>query len=389
MSSVANRLRGLDARTVDGVIAAALVLGCAIEALVFADGIARRLVFAGVGVAGLASIALRRSRPLAAVAVFCATTMVAGFGAPFYLLRLTTPFFAAMILIYSVGRYVPGWRGAAGALLTLTVVTVVSTLPPEQTFEVSELFWLTVLGFGPFAVGRVLADRARLQAELRDRTRELERDAELRARARGRAGARPDRGRASGRGRKRRQRDGGPGRGRPAGAGRRQRRARHGRPGGDRGDRSRRARRDAAAAWRAAARRRRRRAGAAADLAEVERLVERLVAEGLVVELQFDEDCVDLRTRRRTWPPTESSSKRWRARSRAAPRGRASAIDCDGNELRLEIRDDRRVPGGEQAALPRRASASASTAVACGCRPTDGEPGLTVEARMPLEGVAR
>ncbi len=388
MSSVASRLRGLDPRIADGALAAVLVLGCAIEVVVYGDGIARRLVFGAIGAAGLASMALRRTRPMLVVAVFSAATIIAGLGAEFYLVRLTTPYFAAMILIYTVGRYVSGWRGVGAATFVLVVVTVISSVAQEEIFGPSEIIWLIIVGLGPFLVGRVLGDRARLQAEIRDRTRELERDRELRAeraveQERVRLAAELQAVIANGVSAMVVQAEAVP---RVLAAGDRGRAAEALAVIEETG-------RDSLAEMRRLLGVLRRADDGAAlapqpGLAEVRRLVDRIAQDGLAVELRFDEECVKL------GPGPDLAAYRvvQQALAGAVAGGASQAsveIDCDENELRLEIRDDRRDPAAEQAALTATRERFGLYGGRLRAEAADGELGFTVRARLPLEGVPR
>jgi signal transduction histidine kinase len=387
MSSVAARLRGRDPKALDIALAGALVLGCAVEVAVYADGVARELVFGAIGAASLAAMALRRTRPLLVTAVVCVATAVASFGASFYLERLTVPYFAAMILIYTLGRYVSGRRGIAAASIVLAVVTVFSAIAQDEVFEATELVWLLVVGLGPFLVGRVLGDRARLQAEIRDRTRDLERDAELRAERaaeeeRIRLAAELQAVIANGVSAMVVQAEAVP------------RVLKAGQP-------------DRAAGALALieetgrdslAEMRRllgvlRRAGDGPALApqpglgELEGLIEGATQDGLEVELRVEGDCLDL------GPGLDLTAYRivQQALATALARGASRAsveIACDDQELRLEIRDDGREPDSEQAALTaaRERLGLYGGRLAAG---PDGARGFRIQARMPLEKAAR
>jgi signal transduction histidine kinase len=123
-------------------------------------------------------------------------------------------------------------------------------------------------------------------------------------------------------------------------------------------------------------------------LAEVGRLVDRIADEGLEVELRFDEDCV------RLGPGPDLTAYRvvQQALAGAVAGGatRASVeIDCDERELRMEIRDDRRDPGGGQAALTATRERLGLYGGRLRADAADGGPGFTVQARMPLEALER
>jgi signal transduction histidine kinase len=387
MSSVAARLRGRDPKALDIALAGALVLGCAVEVAVYADGVARELVFGAIGAASLAAMALRRTRPLLVTAVVCVATAVASFGASFYLERLTVPYFAAMILIYTLGRYVSGRRGIAAASIVLAVVTVFSAIAQDEVFEATELVWLLVVGLGPFLVGRVLGDRARLQAEIRDRTRDLERDAELRAERaaeeeRIRLAAELQAVIANGVSAMVVQAEAVP---RVLKAGQSDRAAGALALIEETG-------RDSLAEMRRLLGVLRRAGDGPAlapqpGLGELEGLIEGATQDGLEVELRVEGDCLDL------GPGLDLTAYRivQQALATALARGASRAnveIACDDQELRLEIRDDGREPDSEQAALTaaRERLGLYGGRLAAG---PDGARGFRIQARMPLEKAAR
>jgi signal transduction histidine kinase len=83
---------------------------------------------------------------------------------------------ALLIALYSLGRYERGRRALAGLAWALVAVSGFTLFIDTYETSPGQLIWLFVLGFGPFGMGRALADRTRLRAELLARTEELERD---------------------------------------------------------------------------------------------------------------------------------------------------------------------------------------------------------------------
>lgn len=170
-------MRSLDPGVADWAVAVAFMVAFAIEAVVFADGNAGRLAVAAVCVAATATLALRRRSPLVPALALAAVYLLAAFTAPFILTVLTAPFLASMVLLYSLGRHERGVATAVALLASLALASAVAGTF-EQPFQ---LLWLGVVGGGPFLVGRAMRNRRRLQAELRERTLQLERDRALRS----------------------------------------------------------------------------------------------------------------------------------------------------------------------------------------------------------------
>jgi signal transduction histidine kinase len=172
-------VRRLDAAVVDGVLAGTLVVAFAIETAVYADGEVMGIAFAALGCLSLAALAMRRSRPAVPAIVLCASALLAAAAATDLFIKVDTPYIALMLALYSLGRY---QRRAGVALGAAVVATMgVAGFVSESWDEVARVLWLAVLGGGPFAIGRVMRSRARLQARLRESTLELERDRERRA----------------------------------------------------------------------------------------------------------------------------------------------------------------------------------------------------------------
>jgi signal transduction histidine kinase len=121
-------------------------------------------------------------------------------------------------------------------------------------------------------------------------------------------------------------------------------------------------------------------------LSEVGRLVGQVGRDGFEVELRFDPDCVAL------GPGPDLAAYRvvQHALETAAAGGASRAsvrIDCTDDELRLEVRDDRRTGDSDPAAL----TASRERLGLYGGRLRSGRDGehFAVEARLPLEAVMR
>lgn len=176
------RVRAMDPFRADTALAAAFVAASVIEVLTVpsrGDDVVVTVIAAIVAQSGLA---WRRREPLVAAVVFAVpTALQAAFGG-FLTQDTTVGFLAAMLLLYSIGRY------AEGRTFRLAFPLVVAgggiALIIESGLERSEyFFWLACLYSLPAFVGRGLRNRARLQSELREKTEVVERQRADRARS--------------------------------------------------------------------------------------------------------------------------------------------------------------------------------------------------------------
>lgn len=180
MRSPLNRLRGTDPRLQDAALATVLMLGYLAEFAAYFEGDTVEAAAALLGIAGIAALYLRRSRPLLCGYALATLLAVSGLGAPDFSNQVAAPFVALMIMLYSVGRYETLGRGLPVVAFALTT-SVVTGIIGGWFDSPAQALWLLVLGFGPFFAGRGMRHRADLRRTLRDRTRELERDQERQA----------------------------------------------------------------------------------------------------------------------------------------------------------------------------------------------------------------
>src|SRR5918999_4918766 len=175
------RALALDPLRADLVLA--LVLGAAlvVECLLIADEGFGRPVTILFGVAAVVpAVALRRSNTLVGVLIFVGVLLVAAPVGTFLLVTATTPFIAALLLCYSLGRHEAGRRFWAGAAALIPLMWVVFLLEPGG-FEGGDIVWTIFLFTPPMLIGRALRSRALLQAELRDKAERSEAEREVRA----------------------------------------------------------------------------------------------------------------------------------------------------------------------------------------------------------------
>ena len=120
-----------------------------------------------------AAMAWRSTAPLAALgAVAAAALALALADTPPENLASTTILVA--ILSFAIGAHLPRRRAQAGLVGVGALVVVVTALGPNQT--VGDVVFPVALFAGCWALGRVGRGRARLTAELRARTEQLERE---------------------------------------------------------------------------------------------------------------------------------------------------------------------------------------------------------------------
>jgi signal transduction histidine kinase len=170
-------LRGISPRTGDRLLAAVGVVGLGIEVVVFADGDPGSLAIGALTCVAMASLALRRSHPMAVAIVIGAIAWAGAIFAPDVYSHTSAQFIAAMVAMYSVGRY----ADRIAATISVVLLLGIATLATDSLEAPQQILWLGVLTGGPLAIGRVMRNRSRLQTQLRESARVLERDRARRA----------------------------------------------------------------------------------------------------------------------------------------------------------------------------------------------------------------
>jgi signal transduction histidine kinase len=151
----------------------ALAAGIALQIeLSFAGGSAGELLVTRAGAVLLAvAIALRRGAPIAAVAATAvAFVTIEQLGTSDE--GLAGPFFALLIVTYSLGANTHGRELALGVVLVLVAGVVTITLDEGGASDV--LFLATIMVGGPVLLGRLVRDRSRLGRALRAKAAALE-----------------------------------------------------------------------------------------------------------------------------------------------------------------------------------------------------------------------
>jgi len=180
MTAITDRIDRISPTTADALLAGVMILGVAAETAAYADGDAGRVAVAALLAAAIATLVVRRSRPvIPLVSIMLAVFAVAGFEPDFFG-TTAFPFLAVMVALYSVARHMPGPRGVWICVAAIAFAAATSLLQSELD-GVGQYLWLILLCGAPTVAGRTLLNRSRTQDELRARTLELEREGELRA----------------------------------------------------------------------------------------------------------------------------------------------------------------------------------------------------------------
>ena len=168
------RVRAMDPFRADAALAALFVVASVIE--VFAvpsrgDNLAVTVV---AGVVAQSALAWRRRDPLIAAVLFAVATALQALVGGFLTQDTTVHFLAAMLLLYSIGRYTEGRTFRVAFPLVMAGSGVALTV--EAGLERTEyFFWFFLLFSLPALAGRALRGRAQLQSELREKTEVIER----------------------------------------------------------------------------------------------------------------------------------------------------------------------------------------------------------------------
>src|SRR4051794_33794444 len=130
----------------------------------------------------MSGLAFRRRDPLIAVAIFVVPEVLQAFLDGYMTKNSTAPFVAAILLLYSIGRYSETRRLAPA--LVLLIAGLMTSLLVEAGFEgFSDIFWAGFLFGLPTLAGRALRSRVLLQAELKRKADRAELERAERARA--------------------------------------------------------------------------------------------------------------------------------------------------------------------------------------------------------------
>ncbi len=182
MADRLSRLRSLDPRVIDIALVAVLSVYFIGEAIAFADWSSPIVALdLALGLGAIATLLVRRTRPLIAAGAACFVFIGTGTLDPDFFSDTGSTFVAMFVTLYSLGRYEPGRTGSAAAVTVIASVVVFTLFVDQYETTAFQLLWFLVLGLGPFLVGRAMAGRTHLQQDLLARTAELEADRETAA----------------------------------------------------------------------------------------------------------------------------------------------------------------------------------------------------------------
>ena len=161
----------------------ALALGVEMQVeMLFVDAPRGDLLIARAALLALAgALAVRRRAPVIAVAVaFAVLTVLERLGGPVDA-NLVGPFFATLILCYSLGAHAEGRQFHAGlaVLVVATPITIRLDHPPGGAGDF--LFVATIVVGGPILLGRLVRARVKLNQALAGKAAAAEDDREARA----------------------------------------------------------------------------------------------------------------------------------------------------------------------------------------------------------------
>jgi signal transduction histidine kinase len=177
LGAIRSRVRSLGPARVDALIAAAFLVEGLLEAALLYPG-ARYVWIAVLATVAVAlALTLRRRAPLLAVAL-----AMAGFVAYQPLGReindnVYSAFFAVLFLLFSFGLHEPrGRQLLVGVALTFATGAISSLIDSYPNTVIDVIVGSTVIAGGPILLGRVIANRSRLNATLLEKAEGLRRN---------------------------------------------------------------------------------------------------------------------------------------------------------------------------------------------------------------------
>jgi signal transduction histidine kinase len=171
------RLRALDPFRADLLLACAFLVEATVELIVLVpDGAPHDAAAFGLIVVAAFTLAIRRRWTIAAVLLGVPIQIFANGLGREYVDHLVTPFFAILLVLYSLGRHLEG--RIVPVLGVYSVIAMWISMAMDDYHDTAGNYLLTaVLIVGaPILIGRVLRHRARLHRTLVEKTRRLERE---------------------------------------------------------------------------------------------------------------------------------------------------------------------------------------------------------------------
>jgi len=171
------RLRALDPFRADLLLACAFLVEALVELIVLVpSGAPHQAAALGLIVLAAFTLAIRRRWTVAAVLLAVPVQLLANTLGREYIDHLVTPFFAILLVLYSLGRHLEGRIvPALGAYAVVVMWIAMATDDYRDTVGNYLLTAVLIVG-APILIGRVLRHRARLNRTLVEKTRRLERE---------------------------------------------------------------------------------------------------------------------------------------------------------------------------------------------------------------------
>jgi len=171
------RLRALDPFRADLLLACAFLIEATVELIVLVpDGAPHQAAAFGLIVLAAFTLAIRRRWTIAAVLLAVPVQLLANTLGREYIDHLVTPFFAILLVLYSLGRHLEGRIVAVLGAYSVAVMWIAMATDGYSDTVGNYLLTAVLIVGAPILIGRVLRHRARLNRTLVEKTRRLERE---------------------------------------------------------------------------------------------------------------------------------------------------------------------------------------------------------------------
>jgi MYXO-CTERM domain-containing protein len=171
------RLRALDPFRADLLLACAFLVEATVELIVLVpDGAPHQAAAFGLIVLAAFTLAIRRRWTIAAVLLAVPVQLLANTLGREYIDHLVTPFFAILLVLYSLGRHLEGRIVPVLGAYSVVVMWVAMATDDYSDTVGNYLLTAVLIVGAPILIGRVLRHRARLNRTLVEKTRRLERE---------------------------------------------------------------------------------------------------------------------------------------------------------------------------------------------------------------------
>ena len=171
------RLRALDPFRADLLLACAFLVEATVELIVLVpDGAPHQAAAFGLIALAAFTLAIRRRWTIAAVLLAVPVQLLANTLGRDYIDHLVTPFFAILLVLYSLGRHLEGRIVPVLGAYSVVVMWIAMATDDYSDTVGNYLLTAVLIVGAPILIGRVLRHRARLNRTLVEKTRRLERE---------------------------------------------------------------------------------------------------------------------------------------------------------------------------------------------------------------------